>query len=216
MTASTVPVDAGTDAARSSGRRSTATPLPRARRPSDPAIGTAAPALTGSDYAGQAVDDRAGRRRPDDDRLPGPLVPALQRRGAGAPRVAGVRRRARRICRSSASAPAVSAERPNFPPASGWPTRAGTWPVIADDEEQTAAGGLRRDRVPVHHVRRRRRQRRRPRLRRAADRRTLQALADATVATPDARRAAPSGIAAGPDGRAPGVSARRRGPPCGR
>ena len=36
------------------------------------------------DYAGNAVDDRAGHRRSDDGRLPRPLVPALQRRDPGA------------------------------------------------------------------------------------------------------------------------------------
>ena len=38
----------------------------------DPAVGTAAPALTGTDYAGNAVDDRAGHRRSDDGRRSSP------------------------------------------------------------------------------------------------------------------------------------------------
>ena len=112
--------------------------LPQGEGSSDPAIGTAAPALTGSDYAGQAVAITPG--------ADGPMmvvflahwcphcnneIPVLQRWEAdgGIPddlQVVGV---------STADA----ADRPNYPPDEWLAEKAWAWPVLADDADQTAA-----------------------------------------------------------------------------
>ena len=140
-TAPTVPPGSGpsgTDAAQSQGVVVTGTPLPQGEGSSDPAIGTAAPALAGFDYAGQAVDIAPGTDGPMmvvflahwcphcnaevpvllDWEASGDIPAALQ--------VVGV-------------STAVSADRPNFPPGQWLDDKGWDWPVIADDVEQTAA-----------------------------------------------------------------------------
>jgi cytochrome c biogenesis protein CcmG/thiol:disulfide interchange protein DsbE len=112
--------------------------LPAGEGPSDPAIGTAAPALTGSDYTGAPVAITPG--------ADGPMmvvflahwcphcnneIPVLQEWAAqgGIPeglQVVGV-------------STAVSAERPNYPPDAWLAEKGWEWPVLADDGELTAA-----------------------------------------------------------------------------
>jgi len=140
-TAPTVPAGSGpsgADAALSLGVVVDGAPLPQGEGSSDPAIGDAAPALSGFDYAGQAVAIAPG--------TDGPMmvvflahwcphcnaeVPVLLDWEAsgdipGDLQVVGV-------------STAVSAERPNFPPGQWLADKGWDWPVIADDVEQTAA-----------------------------------------------------------------------------
>jgi thiol-disulfide isomerase/thioredoxin len=114
------------------------TPLEPGEGPSDPAIGTAAPVLSGTDYAGQPVAITPGSD--------GPMmvvflahwcphcnneIPVLQEWGVdgGIPedlQVVGV-------------STAVSADRPNYPPDEWLVEKGWDWPVLADDDEMTAA-----------------------------------------------------------------------------
>jgi cytochrome c biogenesis protein CcmG, thiol:disulfide interchange protein DsbE len=104
----------------------------------DPAVGVAAPTLSGTDYAGNAVAVEPG--------TDGPMmivflahwcphcnaeIPVLQQweEQGGIPedmQVVGV-------------STAVSAERPNYPPAEWLAEMGWAWPVLADDAELTAA-----------------------------------------------------------------------------
>jgi cytochrome c biogenesis protein CcmG, thiol:disulfide interchange protein DsbE len=139
-TAPTVPAasgPSGTDAALSQGVVVDGEPLPQGEGSSDPAIGSPAPALSGFDYAGQAVDIAPGTDGPMmvvflahwcphcnaevpvllDWEASGDLPAELQ--------VVGV-------------STAVAADRPNYPPGQWLADKGWDWPVIADDVEQTA------------------------------------------------------------------------------
>ena len=140
-TAPTVPAGSGpsgADAALSLGVVVDGAPLPQGEGTSDPAIGSAAPALAGFDYAGQAVDIAPGTGGPMmvvflahwcphcnaevpvllDWEASGDIPADLQ--------IVGV-------------STAVSADRPNFPPGQWLADKGWDWPVIADDVEQVAA-----------------------------------------------------------------------------
>lgn len=113
-------------------------PLPQGEGASDPAIGTAAPALTGTDYSGAPVAITPG--------ADGPMmvvflahwcphcnneIPVLQEWEAegGIPeglQIVGV-------------STAVAADRPNYPPGEWLVEKGWEWPVLADDGELTAA-----------------------------------------------------------------------------
>ncbi len=119
----------------------TGTPLDRNEGPQDPAIGTAAPTISGTDYAGKAVTIAPGKE--------GPLmivvmahwcphcnneIPKLIEWGKSGKvpkglRVAGI-------------STAATAGAPHFPPGQWLDSLGWDWPVIADDQDQTAAAAV--------------------------------------------------------------------------
>ena len=134
--ASTVPASAGGSGAAAVVVEGT--PLPPGEGSSDPAIGTAAPALRGSDYAGAEVAIEPGSDGAmmlvflahwcphcNDE------IPVLQEWDAAGDipddlQVVGV-------------STAADAARPNYPPAEWLAEKRWAWPVLADDDELTAA-----------------------------------------------------------------------------
>lgn len=112
--------------------------LPAGDGPSDPAIGQPAPTLRGSDYEGAAVDVVPGENGPMmvvflahwcphcNDEMP--VLQEWEASGAIPDELELV-----------SVSTAVSAERPNYPPEEWLAEKGWTWPVLADDDELTAA-----------------------------------------------------------------------------
>lgn len=116
-------------------------PLAQGEGPNDPAIGTEVPTITGTDYAGNPVSIRPGQDGPlmivvmahwcPHCNREIPLLVDWQKSGKVPEhlRVVGV-------------STAVASDRPNYPPAEWLEGLGWDWPVIADDQQQTAALAL--------------------------------------------------------------------------
>jgi thiol-disulfide isomerase/thioredoxin len=120
----------------------TGDPLPQGEAPDDPDVGSKVPTITGVDYTGQAVSIEPGKD--------GPMMIVVMAHwcphcNAEVPKLVEWQQSGKvpEGLKVVGVSTAVRDNAPNYPPSS-WiaDTMKWAWPVIADDEEQTAATAL--------------------------------------------------------------------------